>query len=563
METKTNIRKMLSGNCIRVPKYQRAYSWDTNKQVEQFLLDIDDYINSNSKTPYYFGHFLFEKINNDDLDIYDIIDGQQRLTTIVIFLTAVFRRLEKYRELTDDETEIKEDTIKRNTKYRFSTVEYDNRFFKDYVINGTITSKKNYETLSAERIADAYDFFKKALKNKTVSDCEKYISCVVNSACTTHIVNEEAEAIQMFIFQNARGKRPTKLEVFKARFMYEVQISSKIDNESKAEIIKDLQDRFEQIYKAIATIENNINEDDVLLYALRIYFNKFDIDISSEKIEKELAQKDTSIDFIKDFTLELAKAFENLKPFFNEKNIYEIYSLALLGKTQMMPFVIKAYEYDIPKEEKKKLFAALESIVLRHRIIGTRAHLEDRIDDVYESFTEDNPDVNPIIERIKWLEKDADNYWAGHWTDDKFKEELDGELDHNMAKHLLWKYENYLLSQEKDGYNFMPMSQIKNPELEHIAPQTPTDGSKIATGYCRYDDDFKNYYLDCLGNYLLVSKQHNCSIGNRPFEEKRNSYTVLEQQREIQKMTENKAFWNKAKIDERHDKIVKFLLEEL
>jgi uncharacterized protein with ParB-like and HNH nuclease domain len=562
MEAKTNIRRMLSGNYISVPKYQRAYSWDTEKQVKQFLIDIDDYITSNSTTPYYFGHFLFESMNNDP-DRFDIIDGQQRLTTIEIFLTAVFHRLGSLRKLTDDEIEIREDTIKRNSKYRFSTVEYDNPFFKDYVIDQTKSSRKSIETLSATRIADAFDYFKKELKTKSVSDCEKYINCIINSACTTHIVNAEAEAIQMFIFQNNRGKLPTKLEIIKAQFMYEVQISS-LDEESKTEKIKELQERFEHIYKAIATIENHINEDDVLLYALRVYFNTFDIDVSTERIEKELKRKTSSIHFIMSFTLELENSFESLKPFFNEKKCYEIYSLALLGKTQMMPFVIKAYEFNILDSEKAKLFAALESLVLRHRIIGTRAHLEDRIKQQYSEFTKENPDVDSIIEHIRWFEREADEFWWWqYWSDTNFKNALQGGLDHNIAKHLLWKYENYLLSQKKQGYNFIPMSQIIKPELEHIAPQTPTDGTPIAAGYCKYDDDFKNNYLNCIGNYLLVSKSHNCSIGNVPFKEKRDSYNVLEQQREIQKMTENRIIWNKDNIKKRKEKIISFILNEL
>ena len=67
METSTNIQKMLAGNQIIVPSYQRAYSWDTEfdsskpiKQVNQFLLDLDGYRKSQAKSPYYFGHFLFE-----------------------------------------------------------------------------------------------------------------------------------------------------------------------------------------------------------------------------------------------------------------------------------------------------------------------------------------------------------------------------------------------------------------------------------------------------------------------------------------------------------------------
>lgn len=559
MEAKTTIRRMLSGNFIHVPNYQRAYSWDKDKQVKQFLIDLDDYIDSGSTTPYYFGHFLFEKKSED---LYNIIDGQQRLTTIEIFLSSVFKRLASIRPLTEDEKETKEDVIKRNSKYRFSTVEYDNPFFKDYVIDQKAISRESLETLSAIRIMEAFDYFEDELKSKDEISCIKYIECITNSACTTHIVNEGAEAIQMFIFQNNRGKDPTKLEIVKAQFMYEIWISN-INQEEKSEKIKELQERFEHIYKSISVIENNLSEDDVLLYALRVYFNTFNIDVSMERIEKELKDKNNAINFIMNFTLELENSFESLKPFFTEKKIYEIYSLAILGKTQMMPFVIKSYKYKISDEDKARLFAELESLVIRHRIIGTRAHLEDRINEVYVEFTEKNKDISQIIDHIRWIKKEADenNWWWYYWSDAKFKEALQGALDHKIAKHILWKYENYLISQEKQGYGFMQMDQIASPELEHIAPTTPSDGTPIAKGYCEYDEEFKNMYLDCIGNYLLISKSHNCSIGNVSFADKLSSYNVLAQQREIKEIAKDK--WDKDAIKKRHDKIVKFVVEKI
>lgn len=560
METKTTIRRMLSGNFIHVPNYQRAYSWDKDKQVKQFLIDLDDYIDSGSTTPYYFGHFLFEQKSSDS---YNIIDGQQRLTTIEIFLSSVFKRLASIRSLTYDEIEIKEDVIKRNSKYRFSTVEYDNPFFKDYVIDQKAISRESLETLSAIRIMEAFDYFEDELKSKDEISCIKYIECITNSACTTHIVNEGAEAIQMFIFQNNRGKDPTKLEIVKAQFMYEIWISN-INQEEKSEKIKELQERFEHIYKFISVIENNLSEDDVLLYALRVYFNTFNIDVSMERIEKELKDKNNAINFIMNFTLELENSFESLKPFFTEKKIYEIYSLAILGKTQMMPFVIKSYKYKISDEDKARLFTELESLVIRHRIIGTRAHLEDRINEVYVEFTEENKDISQIIDHIRWIKKEADEsnwWWYYYWSDAKFKEALQGALDHKIAKHILWKYENYLISQEKQGYGFMQMEQIASPELEHIAPTTPSDGTPIAKGYCEYDEEFRNMYLDCIGNYLLISKSHNCSIGNVSFADKLNSYNVLAQQREIKEIAKDK--WDKNAIKKRHDKIVKFVVEEI
>lgn len=68
MEASTTIRKMMAGNKIVVPAYQRAYSWDTpmeksdrNTQTDVFVSDLEEYSRSNVISPYYFGHFLFEK----------------------------------------------------------------------------------------------------------------------------------------------------------------------------------------------------------------------------------------------------------------------------------------------------------------------------------------------------------------------------------------------------------------------------------------------------------------------------------------------------------------------
>jgi len=85
------------------------------------------------------------------------------------------------------------------------------------------------------------------------------------------------------------------------------------------------------------------------------------------------------------------------------------------------------------------------------------------------------------------------------------------------------------------------------------------NGEPIAAGYCEYDQEFKEQYIDCLGNYLLLSKSHNCSVGNKPFSEKRHSYKHLEQQREIREMTIEKEIWSKELINQRKSKIIDFI----
>ena len=78
-----------------------------------------------------------------------------------------------------------------------------------------------------------------------------------------------------------------------------------------------------------------------------------------------------------------------------------------------------------------------------------------------------------------------------------------------------------------------------------------------------YDEDFYNRYLECLGNYLLLSGPHNISLSNSRFQIKRESYTHLQQQLEVQRMTEHDLHWNKEIIQQRHSKIVDFLMQIL
>ena len=241
----------------------------------------------------------------------------------------------------------------------------------------------------------------------------------------------------------------------------------------------------------------------------------------------------------------------------------EIHSLiALKGIGIAFPFILKAYRYGIETNSIGRLCSSLESLVIRHRLIGTRADITSRISDVYVEFREENANIEPVIERIEWL-KITDEWWWAYWNNNELEKAIQGKIDHNIAKYLLWKYENHLESSGKSGYKLRRFDDIVNPELEHIAPQTPKNGGSIANGYCRYDEEFKKEYIDCLGNYLLLSKSHNCSVGNKPFSEKYKTYVYLAQQREIQKLVPENGKWDKKVIKKRKDEIIKFIISKL
>jgi len=244
----------------------------------------------------------------------------------------------------------------------------------------------------------------------------------------------------------------------------------------------------------------------------------------------------------------------------DERENLDIHSIVTLGGIGIaIPFIIKAYKFGLPISQVNQLCSKFESMVLRHRLIGTRADITSRLNDVYQKFTSENSDIAPISVRIDWMKKTQDWWWS-YWGNNELERSIQGGINHSTAKYLLWKYENNLEGQGKSGYTPTRYDKIVSPELEHIAPQTPTDGKPVAAGYCEYDDEFKQQFIDCLGNYLLLSKSHNCSVGNNPFADKRATYNHLSQQREIQKMTKDNPTWTKDLIQKRKEKIIQFIM---
>ena len=157
---------------------------------------------------------------------------------------------------------------------------------------------------------------------------------------------------------------------------------------------------------------------------------------------------------------------------------------------------------------------------------------------------------------------------AYYWGDKKFSEVLNGNMyQNNMINYLLWDYEQHL---QRKGYVLSGSVGIESESVEHIAPQTEPDevvesGYEIeATGL--YSKDFRDNYVNKLGNLMLISQSHNSAIGNKPFADKLQSYKdnpLLRQQAQIKEFVkdESNPVWDSKAIDSRHQKMVEYALD--
>jgi uncharacterized protein with ParB-like and HNH nuclease domain len=545
-----------SKKSYEVPVYQRAYSWE-EKNWKTFLDDLIEQIQGHND--YFFGNLLLEAVVKNKE--YDIIDGQQRITTLTIFMRSILNALENRNDLPeyfdfDGRVRI---FLKDGGNIKLRPVEYDRACFEELIID----NKKTFptKTPSQERIKEAKEYFEKRLSEFDTAKIIEILEKTENTELTIIELEGKKDSALMFELENNRGKELTNMEKIKSYFMYQMYVHSKEDE------IEGNIDGISNIFKSIYLIINDIkiNEDSVLAYHNNAYINGFayrNLDNVKDKFKKSDEKSDKKIEWIKDYISELNTTFSNIKKFEQSKNRFAQRLNDLKTPLYIYPFIIKGYKYFADDKAKlNTLFHLLEIITFRAKLINSRANIRDRLNKILLNF---DGDVDKLKEDVKNKLNDA---W--YWGDNNIKDYLNGYMYKNEAlTYTLWQYENSIQTKGYDVGNF----SIKNKQIEHISPQNPTNGTPIETGYevddnNQYSEEFTEEYLNCIGNLMLISGSHNASIGNKPFTDKLQTYNknpLLNQQAEIKDFAlqeDNKDVWKSESIDKRHKKIVDFAIE--
>ena len=95
---KFTVNKLLScDEQFVVPHYQRGYDWKGTDQVSDLFMDLNDCMTSDSNQNLFLGTMIFD-VEREDEEILEVIDGQQRLTTLIIILIACREYIKDNRE---------------------------------------------------------------------------------------------------------------------------------------------------------------------------------------------------------------------------------------------------------------------------------------------------------------------------------------------------------------------------------------------------------------------------------------------------------------------------------
>lgn len=567
----TTIKALFGRRNIRfvIPEYQRAYAWG-ERQFSQFVEDLRE-----CDENYYLGHFLFEQ-NGDTLYV---IDGQQRLTTCIIFFSTVVNALrhrheewgndenaDNIKNLLEDITDYYLKDIMRN-KQKFITVPYDNNFFVDVVIeHKESVSKEDLTSKSKIAMYKARTYFETELKEVSIHQMLSWINTLENASITTFIVMDKLQAAQIFAYQNDRGKKLTNLEVLKAYFMLQI---FRIENNE--DDIHYIEKAFEEIYHNIVLV--SVDEDNVLNYYWRAVGTK---GYYSEKVVGEVKDwlksisREEQTKQIKSFVTGLSKAFCLVKQIEQDNSFYTANLKCMNNMAFSYPMLIKAKLSNVSDEVFMRLIKLLENLTFRLLVRGGRADITSRLQNVIQNAN-DTESFNRQIDSVKW--KLNNDWWWGYWSDTEMLNHVKSGwfYGNRVDNYLLWRYEQYLCNDNYPTPKVSYADVISNESIEHIAPQTQIN--PLENGYGVYEDKenpeegiISGEWMNCVGNLMLMAGRQNSSLGNRPFADKLFVYgrdNLLNQQKEIIEFVTDKEHpvWDKSSIERRFDKIISAVKE--
>jgi uncharacterized protein with ParB-like and HNH nuclease domain len=564
MERQSTVKRLFHEEGIQfaIPAYQRAYSWEYDKdrkQIQQFIMDIKE---QNFNKKYFLGHFLFEKDKTTE-NKYWVIDGQQRLTTVIIFFSCLIRELEK-RERTsgkttdenDEEVEIwriRENYVKIGRNYKFSTVSYDNPFFENLIFENNQTGNI-CDSASTRRIEKAKEVFENLFRHPAeTTDILRWKKIIDDAVITTFEVSDKVQATQIFAFQNDRGKDLTTLEKLKSFLMHKIYSVSEESNPE--DLIKNIKIEFSDIYRQSERLP--FDEDRVLNFHNTAFLSGENDPLDNVKsVLAKITDNGEKEKWIKDFVHTLKETFFNIEIIENKHETNNpIADVLLLATNEVMPLLIKLYHFHKNDEDNIMNMAKLIEKILFKLFYKTADYRTNGIPTVARHY---NGDIAKLDAELNSYVKNGFQWWWDFNNNCKNYFERHNWHYTSSIKYVLWKYENYLrekkgkrLISPHDFVNKFDKKRLENT-IDHITPQNPT--------FIEYTEEFKRDYLHNIGNLVLMIWGDNSEKrNNNPVDEVDLYDSDYYSHKEIRNILKDKGQWGENEIKQRKENIITFI----
>jgi hypothetical protein len=488
--------------------------------------------------------------------VYDIIDGQQRLTTLIMLLHIISEERRKYDETTADN--IRREYIEPNHGFKLILKNEDARYFQQEVLGGsrgTSPPSRSTNTNSEQQLQAAKEFFEKQLAEKREdlpSGFEDYRSYLVELTDTilklefkSYDVESEAEAVRIFEATNDRGKDLTNLERTKSFLMYQLHLCYENDADNQlTRHLDTIRDEFKDMYRLHKEATEGMSNVPSLGRIQRYHFIIWhDSSIRTRNPAyqnylrelkdhfRQLENSRSKVNAIIDYTQKLRGAFEAIKEIHTgslagsevETRLERLFALNTVGN--FYPLLIAVRLSNSTDE------GQLVDLLDRIEIYTFRAYvlMDYRTNKRKNGFYVLGRKVNNGDKSVADVVEKIENYITWDCDDDQIDTRLRDERFYKnyrskRIRYLLYFYDVYL--SDSDAHLHLKFDEVVRGEtedykitVEHIWPR---DSSNIEL--TPNEEEMYSEYKHRLGNLALMKHKENSAESNKPFNEKRSRY---------------------------------------
>ena len=565
---------LLSDWLFEIPIYQRGYAWE-----EENFRDLWDDLYYLREREHYFGTVLLKKADppttRDGLKTFqrfEVIDGQQRLTTTLILLRELISQMIGLGDddISDQVSKLEADYIVYRSLYKLTIGGEDASFFRDSILAGTSAAAP--QTRAQERLQNAKTFFRNQFDRLREQGRHKYLDFLIEFKnridrlqVMLYIVPSSAEAVRMFETVNDRGRPLTDLEKTKSILMYALYLV--VDGHILETRLSELNDHFSGIYRCFKGIEEGLRLRDageIQRYHQIIFSGPKDSHKHMRLLKDGLMRMsredpEDCRDYIRKYTGGLRNAFDTMRDIAERRREQDslgstIDRLFVVGNVaNLYPLLISAWQRFREDSQRQEVLRLFEAFVFRvYRVAKYRGHTgQSWLNGLAFQVHGGNLTVATLFQELRKLN-------LHYVSDERFRRHLSAphcytDLGTEQIKYLLAEYEMKLRTDAGEPLS-LDLAQILSSEYEteHVLPQRPSGlGEDEAAAH--------EEIVHRLGNLTLASKEWNRKMSNRSFDEKKTYYreSSLRVQRDLAKWQE----WNETSIRERGARIIAFALE--
>jgi len=521
-KTENNTFRKLIGNGLtyRIPRFQRDYSWEID-HWEDLWTDLLAILKADGETSHYMGYLVLQSADDKT---FDVIDGQQRLTTISLIVLAALKNIQRLID-TGNDTEA---NTRRKNQLQQTYVGYldpvtlvahpklilnrnNNNYFQNYLVPLGHLPQRGFRA-SEHLLRKAFEWFDKQvaafLKNSTGDEGKRLAQLVENISdrlfFTIITVTDELNAYKVFETLNARGVRLSATDLLKNYLFSVLDRGGETDHE-----LRNLEDRWEAI---VGRLQSEKFPDFLRVHwnSRRNFARQSDL---FKTIRSQIATRGAVFQLLRDMEEDLDTYLALSSPEVSnwsqdDKNLAGV--LRTFRVRQPFPLLLAAKRvFDAP--DFTGLLRAIVVISMRYNIIGANSTGEQ--ERAYNATAEriakrELVTLGPALQAMRGIYPD-DNAFRTTFAD-KIIRTMDSR-NNRVVRFILCALEKH--SSQRD-YNFASDTL----SIEHVLPQNAPDG------WSGFNNDEADALVYRLGNMTLLQASANRDIGVAAYADKRTIY---------------------------------------